>query len=157
MPQKSEHPRRQPEARGELTLRDYQLLAQFRYLLVRFLAFSEQAAHSEGLAPRQHQALLAIKGYPGGGRVTIGDLAERLGVRHHSAVGLVDRLVASGHLARQVDEDDRRRAIVSLTERGEGVLTALSAVHRQELRRIAPLLEPLLRQIGASAERHPEA
>ena len=78
-------------------------------------------------------------------------------MRHHSAVGLVDRLVASGHLARQVDDDDRRRAILSLTERGEGVLTALSAVHRQELRRIAPLLEPLLRQIGAAADRTRDA
>ncbi len=146
---KSEGPPRQPVAGGGLALQDYQLLAQFRYLLARFLAFSEQAAQSEGLASRQHQALLAIKGYPGGAAVTVGDLAERLGIRHHSAVGLADRLVASGYLTRRVDDDDRRRAILALTGRGEQALAALSAAHRDELRRIAPLLEPLLRQLGS--------
>ncbi|MDE3117315.1 MAG: MarR family transcriptional regulator, partial [Pseudomonadota bacterium] len=59
----------------ELTLREYQLLAEFRYLLARFLAFSEKAAQEAGLSPRQHQSLLAIKGYPGGTEVTVGDLA----------------------------------------------------------------------------------
>ena len=79
----------------------------------------------------------------------MGDLAERLGIRHHSAVGLADRLVASGYLTRRVDDDDRRRAILALTGRGEQALAALSAAHRDELRRIAPLLEPLLRQLGS--------
>ena len=154
MSRKTECSRRQPRAHDELSLADYQLLAQFRYLLTRFLAFSEQAAQSAGLAPRQHQALLAIKGFPGGSRVTVGDLAERLGIRHHSAVGLVDRLVASGYLTRQVDDDDRRRAILALSARGEAALAALSGVPREELRRIVPLLEPLLRQLGA---REPDA
>lgn len=133
---------------GELALADYQLLAEFRYLLARFLAFSADAAHEAGLAPRQHQALLAIKGYPGGAPVTVGDLAERLGIRHHSAVGLVDRLVGSGYLVRRADAQDRRRAILSLTAAGERALAGLSAAHREELRRIAPLLGPLLRQLG---------
>lgn len=141
-------PRRRTASR-RLSLEDYQLLAQFRYLLARFLAFSAQAAQAEGLAPRQHQALLAIKGFPGGAQATVGDLAERLGIRHHSAVGLVDRLVASAYLVRRVDREDRRRAILSLTARGEKALAALSAAHREELRRIAPLLEPLLSQLGS--------
>ena len=133
----------------ELSLADYRLLAEFRYLLAKFLSFSAHAADTAGLAPRQHQALLAIKGYPGGGPVTVGDLAERLGIRHHSAVGLVDRLVQSGYLVRRADPLDRRRAILSLTTGAEQVLAALSAAHRDELRRIAPLLKPLLSQLGS--------
>jgi DNA-binding MarR family transcriptional regulator len=138
----------QRDAVREFALTDYQRLAEFRYLLARFLAFSAEAAHAAGLAPRQHQALLAIKGYPGGAQVTVGDLAERLGIRHHSAVGLVDRLVESGYLVRRADDLDRRRAILSLTLSGEKALAALSAAHREELRRIAPLLGPLLSQLG---------
>lgn len=137
----------------ELSLADYQLLAEFRYVLARFLAFSAGAATAEGLAPRQHQALLAIKGYPGGTAVTVGDLAERLGIRHHSAVGLVDRLVESGYLVRRTDLKDRRRAVLSLTASAERALAALSAAHRQELRRIAPLLGPLLKQLESHAPR----
>ena len=135
---------------GELSLADYRLLAEFRFLLARFLAFSASAAHKAGLAPRQHQALLAIKGYPTGSQVTVGDLAQRLGIRHHSAVGLVDRLVSSGYVSRRTDSEDRRRAILSLTGSGEKALAALSAAHRTELRRIAPLLGPLLHQLGSA-------
>jgi DNA-binding MarR family transcriptional regulator len=138
---------------ADLSISDYRLLAQFRYLLGRFLAFSAQAAHGAGLAPRQHQALLAIKGYPGGEPVTVGDLAERLGIRHHSAVGLADRLVQSGYLVRRTDLEDRRRAILSLTTAGEKALAALSAAHREELRRIAPLLGPLLQELGSPDQR----
>lgn len=150
MATKPERQSRRRQASSELSLEDYQLLAQFRYLLARFLAFSARAAHAKGLAPRQHQALLAIRGFPGGAQATVGDLAERLGIRHHSAVGLVDRLVASGYLVRRVDSADRRRAILSLTARGENALAALSAVHREELRRIAPLLALLLSQLGST-------
>ncbi|MBU6472109.1 MAG: winged helix-turn-helix transcriptional regulator [Alphaproteobacteria bacterium] len=134
-----------------LSLHEYQLLAEFRYLLARFLAFSEAAAQEAGLAPRQHQALLAIKGYPGGDEVTVGDLAERLGIRHHSAVGLVDRLVASGYLTRCGDPEDRRRILLSLTALGDKTLADLSAIHRAELRRITPLLKPVLTQLGTPA------
>ena len=138
-----------PEPAAELALGDYQLLAQFRHMLARFLSFSAEAAHTAGLAPRQHQALLAIKGFPHGAQVTVGDLAERLCIRHHSAVGLVDRLAESGYLVRHIDPRDRRRAVLSLTTTGEKALAALSAVHREELRRIAPLLGPLLKQLGS--------
>jgi DNA-binding MarR family transcriptional regulator len=139
-----------PQARPlpELAPHDYQVLAEFRYLLMRFAAFSEQAAHAAGLAPRQHQALLAIKGYPGGADVTIGDLAARLGIRHHSTVGLVDRLVSGGYLARRGDPRDRRRTLLSLTAAGEQALAGLSVAHRQELRRVAPLLKSLLGRLG---------
>jgi DNA-binding MarR family transcriptional regulator len=132
----------------ELAAHDYEILAEFRYLLMRFAAFSEQAAHAAGLAPRQHQALLAIKGYPGGAEVTIGDLAARLGIRHHSTVGLVDRLVSRGYLVRREDSHDRRRTFLSLTASGEQALAGLSAAHRRELRRVAPLLKSLLGRLG---------
>ena len=132
-----------------LTPHDYEVLAEFRYVLMRFLAFSEHAAHEAGLAPRQHQALLAIKGYPGGAEVTIGDLAGRLGIRHHSAVGLVDRLASGGYLARREDPGDRRRILLSLTAAGEQALAGLSVAHRQELRRVAPLLKSLLTRLGS--------
>ena len=138
---------------SDLAPHDYEVLAEFRYLLMRFAAFSEQAAHTAGLAPRQHQALLAIKGYPGGGRVTIGDLAERLGIRHHSTVGLVDRLVSHGYLVRREDPDDRRRTFLSLTASGEEALAGLSAAHREELRRVAPLLKSLLSRLGPTASK----
>jgi DNA-binding MarR family transcriptional regulator len=140
-------------ASGELSLADYQLLAEFRFLLARFLAFSTKAARAAHLAPRQHQALLAIKGFPGGSQVTVGDLAKRLGIRDHSAVGLVNRLVESGYLVRRTDFEDRRRALLFLTPMAEKALAALSAAHREELRRIAPLLRPLLSQLGSPDSR----
>ncbi|MGC8517560.1 MAG: MarR family winged helix-turn-helix transcriptional regulator [Steroidobacteraceae bacterium] len=134
----------------ELSLTDYQLLAEFRHVLARFLAFSATAATAAGLAPRQHQALLAIKGAPGAAPMTVGDLAARLVIRHHSAVELVDRMVSSGYLRRRADPGDRRRAILVLTANAERALAGLSAAHRDELRRIAPLLSTLVNQLGAA-------
>ncbi|MDA8348239.1 MAG: helix-turn-helix domain-containing protein [Pseudomonadota bacterium] len=134
----------------ELSVADYQLLAEFRHVLARFLAFSASAATEAGLAPRQHQALLAIKGAPGGAPMTVGDLAERLVIRHHSAVELVDRMVSSGYLRRRTDPGDRRRAILVLTANAERTLAGLSAAHRDELRRIAPLLSTLVTELGSA-------
>src|SRR5262245_53741046 len=84
-----------------LTKTEYEVLAAFRYHLRQFLQFSEEAARSAGLTPRQHQALLAIKGFPERERVTIGELAEQLQIAHHSAVGLVDRLAAQHLIERE--------------------------------------------------------
>jgi DNA-binding MarR family transcriptional regulator len=126
---------------------DYRLLAEFRRQLRQFLAFSEGAARKAGLAPQQHQALLAIKGFDGAEAPTVGDLADRLAVRHHSAVGLVDRLAQAGYLKRNTGETDRRRVVLTLTPRGEAVLARLTAAHRDELRRMMPLLRPLLTQL----------
>ncbi|MEO6753630.1 MAG: helix-turn-helix domain-containing protein, partial [Chthoniobacteraceae bacterium] len=81
-------------ARKRLSKSQYEVLAAFRFALRRFLRFSEDAATAAGITPQQHQALLAIKGFPARDRVTVGELAERLQIRHHSAVGLIDRLVA---------------------------------------------------------------
>lgn len=131
---------------------EYEALADFRYTLRQFLHFSEQAAEQAGLAPQQHQALLAIMGFPGREQVTIGELAERLQIRHHSAVGLVDRLVAQGLAARQHSDNDRRQVYVALSEHGLVLLAQLSAAHREELRRLGPQLRKLLEQIGDVSE-----
>lgn len=130
----------------------YELLASFRFALRQFLRFSEDAAQEAGLTPQQHQALLAIKGYPGRDRVTVGELAERLQVVHHSAVGLVDRLVAERLVMREAAEDDRRRVFVTLTRRGEDILEELSSVHRTQLRRIGPEMGALLARLGSADE-----
>jgi len=130
----------------QLEPEDYRLLAEFRRLLRQFLVFSEQQALEVGLAPQQHQALLAIKGSPNG-RPTVGDLAERLAIRHNSAVGLINRLVGAGYATRCDDPSDKRRATLALTKAGEAILTKLTAAHRAELRRIAPLLKPLVAQL----------
>lgn len=130
------------------TLRDYRRLAEFRYLLRRFLAFSEDAAIAAGLTPRQHQALLAIKGVPEGTAPNIGHLAGRLGIRPHSAVELADRLAEAGLVVREPDMADRRRVCLSLTDAAERHLAALSAEHLRELHRLRPALLAILEQTG---------
>ena len=127
---------------------DYEALARFRYTMRHFLRFSEQAAKAVGLTPQQHQALLQIEGYPGRKRVTVGELAERLQLRHHSAVGLVDRLQSLGLVTREASTHDRRRVYVMLTQVGATMLARLSAAHRDELRRIGPELLGLIRQLA---------
>lgn len=132
---------------AKITTSEYETLAGLRYALRRFLQFSEEAAHSAGITPQQHQALLAIKGYPGRSWVTIGELAERLGIRHHSAVGLADRLAAKGSIRRKPAATDRRQVDLTLTARGEAMLEKLSAVHKEQLRRIGPHIETLLQRL----------
>jgi DNA-binding MarR family transcriptional regulator len=141
-------PRQSGAARmAKITKTEYQALAALRYRLRQFLRFSEEAAHTAGLTPQQHQALLAIKGFPRRGRVTISELAERLQIRHHSAVGLADRLAANNLVRRQPDPRDRRRTNLALTAHGEKVLENLSAAHREQLRRIGPEIETLLQRL----------
>jgi len=135
--------------RNPLSKADYERLAKLRYLLRRFLIFSEHAAESADLTAQQHQALLAIKGYPGRDHVNIGELAERLGIRHASAVGLIDRLVAKALVTRRSGTVDRREILIGLTPAAERVLARLSVAHHAELKRLAPLLQVLLGDLGA--------
>lgn len=127
---------------------DYETLSAFRYALRRFLRFSESAAENAGLTPQQHQALLAIKGFPGRDQVTIGELAERLQLRHHSAVGLVDRLEERSLILRKPSVADRREVNVRVSRRGMNLLERLSAAHKEELQRIAPQLATLIEALG---------
>src|SRR5690242_1957143 len=125
---------------ARLTVAEYRALAAFRYEIRRFLRFSERAARSAGLEPQQHQLLLALKGLPEGGHATIGVLADRLQIEHHSAVELVDRMAAHDLVRRVRAEDDRRSVRVEMTERGDAALGLLSVFHRTELRSVAPAL-----------------
>ena len=135
---------------AKITKAEYETLAALRYRLRQFLHFSEEAAHVVGLTPQQHQALLAIKGFPRRDCVAVGELAEQLQIRHQSAVGLADRLAANNLVSRKTDPRDRRRVNLALTARGENVLEKLSAAHRAQLRRIGPEIEALLKRLRGS-------
>jgi DNA-binding MarR family transcriptional regulator len=131
---------------ADLSIADYQALAEIRYQIRRFLHFSEQTAREAGLVPQQHQLLLALKGLPTGRKATISELAERLQLRHHSTVELIDRLVERGLIKRMRDETDQRRVIIHLTPQGEQVLRRLSLLHRHELQLAGPAF---VRALGA--------
>ena len=127
-----------------LSKAQYEMLAAFRYQLREFLHFSELAAQNAGLTPRQHQALLAIKGFPDRETITIGELAEQLHIAHHSAVGLVDRSVEQNLIVREQGTKDRRQVYIRLTDHGAKVLERLSGAHRDEIRRLGPSLRLIL-------------
>jgi DNA-binding MarR family transcriptional regulator len=136
----------------ELSLTEYQALAEFRYQLRRFLHFSEQAARAVGLEPQQHQLLLALKGLPEGKGATVGELAERLQLQHHSTVELITRMVERQLVARTRDEGDQRKVHVSLTPSGEEVLRRLAILHRMELRTSGPALVRTLNALITSED-----
>jgi DNA-binding MarR family transcriptional regulator len=131
----------------KLTLSDYQALAEFRFQIRRFLHFSEQAVKQSGLERGQYQLMLAIKGIPPGVRPRIRELANRMQIRHHSAVELVNRLEAGGFVQRTRAQDDRREVLLALTPQGEKVLAELALHHREELRNAGPELVTALRRI----------
>jgi len=119
---------------------DYATLADWRYLLRRLIGRRELAAREAGVEPQQYMLLLQIKGLEKRGRVTVGMLAERLQIRHHSAVELVDRLVERGMVARRRHDGDRRRVVVVLRPKGDAVLRRLVLYSLAELRTEAPAL-----------------
>lgn len=129
---------------AEPTLADYRALAEFRYRIRCFLRFSERAARSAGIEPQQHQLLLALKGLPSHLQPTIGAIAERLCVTHHTAVGLVDRLEAAGQVERSRGAEDRRQVHVRITQAGELLLSRLSAEHKDQLQTVGPILRDAL-------------
>ncbi len=122
---------------------DYRRLLEFRIGLRRFLRWSEEQAQATGVSPAQHQLLLAIRGHPDRRGPTIGDVAEHLLLRHHSAVGLVDRAEVAGLVRRAQDRDDHRIVRLRLTPRGAETLRRLTAVTLEELARLSPRLRPL--------------
>jgi DNA-binding MarR family transcriptional regulator len=126
---------------------DYQALAEFRYQIRKFLTFSQQAARAAGVDPQQHQLLLAIRGLPPAMKPSIRAISERLQIRHHSAVELIDRSVAHGLVQRQRDGIDRRQVTIHLTAKGERLLSELSLHHRDELRNEGRELARVLRSI----------
>jgi DNA-binding MarR family transcriptional regulator len=131
----------------QVTASDYETLAAFRRALRRFLAFSEQAARAAGLTSQQHQAILAIKGHPAGNAMNIGELADHLLIKHHSAVELVDRLIEAKLVLKKEAAGDRRRMILSLTPQAEAILADLSATHLDELRLGRGLIAQVLKRL----------
>ena len=131
---------------------DYASLAEFRYQIRKFLTFSHQAARAAGIDPQQHQLLLAIRGLPAAGRPSIRAISERLQIRHHSAVELIDRSVAHGLVQRHRDGVDRRQVTIHLTGKGQRLLGELSLHHRDELRNAGRELARVLRSIIAGSD-----
>jgi DNA-binding MarR family transcriptional regulator len=132
---------------------DYRTLARFRLLIRRFLHFSESAAHDAGLEPQQHQMMLMIRASDEPDGPTVRMVADQLVIRHHSAVGLVDRLEERGLVERIREGADRREVRLRLTARGEHLVAELAQSHQSELRRMAPqlvdALSGLLHEVGA--------
>ncbi len=123
-----------------LTKQDFEALAQFRFGIRRYLRFSEETVRRDGLTPQQYQLLLALKGFPGREWATVRELADRLQLRHHSVVELVNRAQGQGLIERAPDPSDGRVVRVLLTNTGEQILGRLSALHRDELRRMRAAL-----------------
>lgn len=121
---------------------DYEAMATYRYAIRRFLRFSEEAARTMSVTPQQYQLMLAIKGYPQREYANIRELAERMQLDHHSAVGLVDRAEERGLVRREQDQGDRRQVNVHLTPSGDELLQRLATVHREQLRRMKEDLRP---------------
>lgn len=138
----------------DLTLHDYQSLAEFRHQIRRYLRFSEKIVRNANLEPRQYQLLLALKGLPPEVRPRIAELAEQLQIQHHSAVELVDRLENSGLVRRERGKSDRREVLVMLTAAGECVIRDLVIHHRTEISSRGPdllaALHKVLRHPGKS-------
>ena len=131
---------------AELTDNDYAALAEFRFALRQFQVFSEAKAAESGLTPQQHQALLAIRGVDLHD-ATVGYVAERLIVKPHTASELIDRLETLGLVRREPTQSDRRRAVLRLTPSADATLSSLSSVHRDEIRRLQPLLVEHLQKL----------
>ena len=131
---------------------DFETLAAFRNSLRRFLKFSEASAEAAGVSSQSYQALLAIKGLDGGRKMTIGELAQVLLIRHNSAVGLADRLVAQGYLKRQLDPHDRRRVFLLLTPSGESLVTSIATRNLAKLIELRGDLESVLKSLRSFGE-----
>jgi DNA-binding MarR family transcriptional regulator len=139
----------------DLAATDYQALSDLRYQIRKFLHFSEEAARAEGLEPHQHQMLLAIKALADSDGPTVGRLADHLLIRHHSAVGLLDRLEERLLIKRvRASDGDRRQVSVHLTRQGETKLKHLTRVHQAELQTSGPNLVRALQALLAKENEH---
>ena len=132
---------------ADLSPHEYQALGEFRYQIRRFLRLSEEAAAKAGVETRQYQFLLALKGLIQQKRVTIRELAERMQLRHHSVVGLINRLVERKLIERRRGEHDRRQVYIHLSPRGDELLRKLAMYHHGELQASGPALVAALQAL----------
>lgn len=121
---------------GKMSKTDFETLANFRYQLRRFLRFSEEVTHENGVTPLQYLLMLQIKGYPGREWATVSELAERLQAKHHGVVALVSRCEAAGWVQRKASRDDQRMVEVHLTPAGAKRLEQLARLHKDELQSV---------------------
>jgi len=112
---------------------DLEAMSEFRYRLRRFLRFSEEVTHAEGITPLQYQLLLQVRGFPGRSWATVGELAERLQAAPNGTAALVSRCESAGLVVRKPDDEDRRQVQVHLTSKGERCLLKLAALHKSEI------------------------
>jgi DNA-binding MarR family transcriptional regulator len=131
-----------------LTQEDFTHLLELRTGLRRFLRWSEQQARAAGLTPAKHQLLLAIRGHPDPAGPTVGEIADYLVLRHHSAVGLIDRAVADGLVERNPDPRSKSVVRVTLTEEGITKLDGLAQAHLEEIAHLAPTMRTLWEAIA---------
>src|SRR5579864_8180008 len=117
----------------QMTKADFERLAHFRYQLRRFLRYSEEVTHEQGITALQYLLLLQIRGFPDREWATVGELAERLQAKQHGVVSLISRCEAAGLVRRSISRSDRRRVEGKLTRRGGDVLEQLARLHRTEL------------------------
>jgi DNA-binding MarR family transcriptional regulator len=117
-----------------ITEQEYRALAELRHRLRRFLQEGDTTARQAGLEPQQYLMLLAIRGLPEGQTATISVLAERLSLRHHSTVELIDRMAVRGYLRRLRGKKDRRQVVLFVQPKGEKLLEKVVAQRIIELR-----------------------
>lgn len=123
-----------------LSKEDFEALARFRFGVRRYLRVSEEIVRDHGVTPQQYQLMLALMGFPGREWATVQELADLIQLRHHSVVELINRAQKQGLVQRDPHPDNARAVKVSLTSTGEQTLHELSALHRDELRRLGPTL-----------------
>jgi DNA-binding MarR family transcriptional regulator len=129
---------------------DYQALASFRYAMRRFLRFSKEELKAKAeLTPEQYEALLALRAFAPKRGLTIGELSERLQVKHHTAISLVDKLAARNLIVRRSSTEDRRHVYAQLTRKGRGMLASVAAIHRRELKTRSPEMIEALERLRA--------
>lgn len=133
----------------QLTKADYETLAAFRAAMRKFVRFTEEGARSVGVTPQQHQVLLCIMGQPARDWALVGDIAESLQIKHHAAVGLVDRCAAAGLVVRKHDTEDRRHVKVELTSEGAALLNRLSIRNWRELNQLRTNLYNVIQSLSA--------
>jgi DNA-binding MarR family transcriptional regulator len=138
---------------AEITTDEYRALAELRYRIRHFLHEGDAVAQAAGLEPQQYLLLLTIRGLPPGEEATIRTLAERLVLKHHSTVELIDRLETHGYVRRSRGRDDRRRVLVSLLPRGERLLEQVARHRIGELRATG---HELVRAIDQLLEKAPQ-
>lgn len=130
------------EPANALTKQDFEALAAFRFAIRSYLRFSEETVRAHGISPQHYQLMLALAGFPGREWASVKELAERLQLKHHSVVELINRAQQQDLVERTPDPDDARAVRVQLTAEGQRSLGLLSALHRDELRRMGRALTP---------------